>query len=150
MSVEPKVEPRFSIMEYRYHRQPIVEILKDGGPVHAKDKHFRFGLRKAQMVLACMDVLKEFGWSTDEERLCFQPQIIEDRDLGISVRVFVEMQPDFVRSTGELIDERWLKLEASPPYQSDSLGLGVMKCRALSSVQGELRAWVRRRGRARG
>ena len=39
---------------------PVVEVLKNGGPVHSFDSNFRFGVRKAQMLLACVHILREF------------------------------------------------------------------------------------------
>jgi hypothetical protein len=133
--------PYFSIREDEYDGYPVVEILKNGGPIHADDANFRFGVRKAEMLLACLPALKTFGWGSDKERYSFQPQTFEDREIGISV--FVEMHPNFVRSTGELINEPWLQLETTPQTESP-LRLGVMKCKAVCSVQDELRAWVRR------
>lgn len=137
--------PEFSIKEDfdEVHGYPVVEILKNGGPIHQYDSHFRFGRRKAEMLIACLPALREFGWSTDEARLQFQPQIFRDRALGISVSVFVEMHPDFERSTGEFVDRPWLRLQAMPPDDCH-LGLGVMKCRAVWSVQDDLRDWLRR------
>jgi hypothetical protein len=135
--------PTFSIREDfdEVHGYPVVEILKNGGPIHPYDSHFRFGRRKAEMLLACLPALKEFGWCTDAERLRFQPRIFEDGELGITVKVFVEMQPDFEWSTGEYVDRPWLRLQAMPPDQTH-LGLGVMKCRALWSVQEDLGDWL--------
>ncbi|HXE90867.1 MAG TPA: hypothetical protein VNK82_07895 [Terriglobales bacterium] len=123
------------------HGYPVVEILKNGGPIHQYDSHFRFGRHKAELLLACLPALREFGWSSDEERLRFQPRTFDKRELGVSVKVFVEMHPHFEWSTGELIEEPWLRLQAIFPDQSH-LGLGVMKCRAVWSVQDDLRDWV--------
>jgi hypothetical protein len=136
--------PTFSLREDfdEVHGYPVVEILKNGGPIHAYDTHFRFGCRKAEMLLACLPAIKEFGWApSDEARLRFQPRVLEDRKSGISVKVFVEMHPDFERSTGEYVDRPWLRLQAMPPDQTH-IGLGVMKCRALWAVQDHLRAWL--------
>ncbi len=135
--------PRFSIREDIDENSgyPVVEILKNGGQIHRFDSHFRFGRRKAEMLLACLPALKEFGWSSPEQRLRFQTRVLEVPEFCIRVKVFVEMHPDFERSTGEEVDQPWLRLQAMPPNQ-EHLGLGVIKCRAVWSVQDELRAWV--------
>jgi hypothetical protein len=52
------------------------------------------------------------------------------------------MYPDFEWSTGKLIERPWLRLQAMPPDESH-LGLGVMKCRAVWSVQDDLWDWAR-------
>lgn len=59
--------PRFSLKEDYLNGCPVVEVLKDGGPVHSFDSNFRFGMRKAQMLLACVDVLREF-WEHERDR----------------------------------------------------------------------------------
>ena len=135
--------PTFSIREDfdEVHGCPVVEILKNGGPVHWWDSHFRFGRRKAEMLLKCLPAIKEFGWSTDEERLRFQPRIFGDPESGLRVRVFVEMHPDFETSTQQYVDRPWLRLQAMPPDQTH-IGLGAMKCRAVWSVQDELLRWT--------
>jgi hypothetical protein len=138
--------PRFSIKEDfdEDHGYPVVEVLKNGCAIHRFDEHFRFGRRKAEMLLACLPALKEFGWASNEERERFPTRIIEDITRRIKVRVHVEMHPDFEYSTGAKIEQRWLRLQAMHP-DLDHLGLGVMKCRAVWSVQDDLRSWLRKR-----
>lgn len=135
--------PVFSITEDEVNGYPVVEILKNGGPIHAYDSRFVFGVRKAALLLASLPALKKFGWGSDEERFNFQTQTFNDRELGISAKVLVEMKPEFERSTGELIEQPWLSLVALPSAETH-LGLGIMKCRAVWSVQDELRDWMRR------
>jgi len=137
--------PRFSLREGDYNGCPIVEVLKDGGPVHRYDSHFRFGTRKAQMLLACMDSLRAFWQATDEERLAFKPQLIEDKRNRLSVWTYVEMHPDFEHSTGEIIELPWLHLEALGP-NSEHIGLGRTKCRAVCAVRDDLMNWLQRVG----
>jgi hypothetical protein len=138
-----QANPRFSIKENfdEDHGYPVVEVLKNGGPIHRFDEHFRFGRRKAEMLLACLPALKEFGWASDEKRLCFPSRIVEDTTRRIRVRVYVEMHREFVRSTGETIEQPWVHLQAMLP-DLEHLGLGVMKCRAIWSVQDDLRIWL--------
>jgi hypothetical protein len=54
----------------------------------------------------------------------------------------VEMHPFFEHSTGTRIERPWLQLQAMPP-DVDHLGLGVLKCRAVWSVQNELDVCLR-------
>lgn len=46
--------PRFSLVEDRFNGCPVIELLKNGGPIHRYDEHFRFGVRVAQMFVACL------------------------------------------------------------------------------------------------
>lgn len=124
------------------HGYRVVEILRNGGPIHPFDDHFRFGRRKAEMLLACLAALKEFGWATDEERLSFQTRIMEDTARRIKVKVHVEMQKFFEHSTGAIIEVPWLRLQAMPPDMIH-IGLGRTKCRAVWSVQDDLEVCLR-------
>jgi hypothetical protein len=108
--------------------------------VHAYDANFRFGVRKAQMLLACVDILRSFWHSTAEERLRFRPCLVEDQRRTIRVLILMEMHPDFEHSTGETIDRPWLRLTTLP--DKEHIGLGVIKCRAICEVKEELRRWL--------
>jgi hypothetical protein len=131
--------PQFSIRQGfdEVHGFRVVEVLKNGGAIYPFDSHFRFGRRKAEMLLACLPALKEFGWASDEERDRYPTRIIEDTARRIKVRVHVEMHPFFEHSTGIIIEQPWLRLQAMLP-DLDHLGLGIMKCRAVWSVQDDL------------
>ena len=94
------------------------------------------------VIVACASVLRDFGWSTDEERLSFQSLVVIDHVHRLRVRASVEMRPDFEHSTGPIIAHRWLYLSAIDA-EYIHIGLGVAKCRALWKVRDELRAWVR-------
>jgi hypothetical protein len=138
--------PNFSVVESLYHGSPVIEVLKNGAAIHAYDQHFRFGCRKARIILACLPALKRFGWpSSEKDRTEFEPQIFTESKLGITVEVFAVMNPYFVRGD-ELIEQYWLDLKELPSLEVHK-GLGVMKCRAVWSVQDEIRAWLARRCR---
>jgi|SRR5208337_3649374 hypothetical protein len=136
--------PHFSLKyDFDSGYGPTVEVLKDGGPIHLYDEHFRFGRRKAEMLVACLPVLHEFRISTDAERLQFKPRSIVDRARGLTVQIWVEMYPEFVWSTGKTVDHPWLRLQTLPP-DNHHIGLGAMKCRAICEVQESLKLWLQR------
>jgi hypothetical protein len=135
----------FSIKEGLYHGFPVVEVLKNGGSVHMWDSHFRFGLRKAEMLIACSAILREFGWATDEERLSFKSRLIENQRRELRIQVYVEMHAEFEHSSGATIERPWLRLEALPP-DKDHIGLGMIKCRAVSAVETDLKRWIEAHG----
>ena len=137
-----EANPRFSIKESYFDGFPVVEVLKNGGPVHVYDSSFRFGVRKALMLLACTDVLRDFWHSTEDERLAFRPRLIEDKRHGLRVQIYVEMHPDFELSTGATVERPWLRLNALPP-DKEHIGLGMMKCRAICEVKEDLKGWLR-------
>jgi hypothetical protein len=136
--------PLFSLREHYSNGFPIVEVLKNGGPVHWYDREFQFGVRKAQMLLACVNVLWEFWQSSEADRRDFRSPPIVDQRHGLHVLIFVKMHPDFERS-GERIERPWLHLQAWPG-EGLSIGLGAMKCRAIYAVKEDLRDWLRGQG----
>ena len=133
--------PTFSLKEDVYDGFPIVEVLKNGGPVHPWDQHFRFGRRKAEILVACMKVLREFWFANDAQRRLFVPQVIQDDARRLRVQVYVEMHMDFELSTGPTVDRPWLHLKGLPP-DSGTIGLGASKCQAICALEKELREWL--------
>lgn len=130
--------PHFSLKEDSYNGFPVVEVLKNGGPVGPWDQHFEFGLRKAEMLIACMHILRKFWLSTDDERRAFAPQLVEYQTVGLRKQIFVEMVPDFELSTGTTIDRPCLRLQADDVHK----GLGALKCRAICEVEVPLKLWL--------
>ena len=133
--------PRFSLKQGFFNGYPVVEVLKDGGQVVMSDEHFRFGVRKAQMLVACIGVLREFWQSTEAQRYTFKPQQITDQTRSLIIHVRVEVHSDFEHSTGRTINCPWLRLRALPP-DNDHIGLGVMKSRAICEVKEDLERWL--------
>jgi len=124
-----------------WHGNSVVEVLKNGGPIHTWDSQWTFGVRKAEMLIACVPFLREFAWSSDEAKVAFRRRVGENRATRLSVEIFVEMQPDFEYSTGQTIDRPWLCLQALPPDHL-RIGLGEMKCRAICAVEKDLEVWL--------
>jgi hypothetical protein len=137
--------PRFSLKEDKFYGCPVAEVLKNGGQVTTSDSHFRFGTRKAQMLVACVPLLREFWRSSDEKKLEFKTKVIANQRGDMHIKVYVEMHPDFELSDGRPIYRPWLRLQALPP-DNDHIGLGTMKCRAICEVEEDLKRWLRRQG----
>ena len=137
--------PRFTLEEYESNGYPVVEVLKNGGPVHFHDANFRFGIRKAKMLLACITCLREFWMSTEDERLCFKLRLVVNKKQELRVEILVKMHPDLEISTGRIVDRPWLHLQALPP-DDEAIGLGMMKCRAICAVAEDLKQWLYRQG----
>ena len=90
---------------------------QEWGPVGPWDEHFGFGQRKAEMLIACMNILRKFWLSTDDERRAFPPQLVEYQTRGLRIQIPVEMDPDFERSTGQTIDRPYLRLQADDDHK---------------------------------
>jgi hypothetical protein len=137
--------PRYSLIEGHYHGFPVVEVLANGGSIHAWDKNFRFGLRKGEIFVACVPLLKEFWQSSESERRAFKSQVVENQTRGFSIQIHVEMHEDFETSYGTTVERPWLFLRALPP-DNYHVGLGTAKCRAICEVHQDLKRWLRIHG----
>lgn len=135
--------PKFSIRESYYNGFPIVEILRDGGPIHPFDSNFQFGIRKAQLLLTCIDVLREFWMSTEEERQVFTARVVDDTKRGQRVVVGIVSHEDFEYSTGEIVQRPWLQLQSLYP-DDERIGVGMMKSRAVCALKSDLESWIRK------
>jgi hypothetical protein len=117
-----------------------VEILKDGGPVHPYDEHFRFGVQKAWLLLGALQIIKEFIDNTDDEgNTSVSSQYVRD-EFGDVLQIWVEIHEEFVRSTGETIQRPWLQIQRIP--DGPRIGIGLQKAKAVHALAREIRAWV--------
>jgi hypothetical protein len=132
--------PHFSAVDGTYHGYPVLEILKNGGPIHSHDRHFRFGVSSARVFMACIDVIGEFGFTSDDERLRLGRCVLP---FGLNPSsILVEPVPHFVRSSGELVSEPWLRLTVLQCRYVRRLG--VMKSRALWMLRADVAGWMKR------
>jgi hypothetical protein len=138
--VSPRLKPHYQLKSGWFEGCPVVEILKDGGPVHPHDEHFRFGGQKAWLLLGALEVIKEFAANTDDEGNTTVTSQIVREESGVQLEIWVEMHEEFVRSTGELIKRPWLQIHRLP--EGPRIGIGVQKAKAVSYLAKELRKWV--------
>jgi hypothetical protein len=139
--------PRYELRESVFKGKPVVEVLKDGGPVHPHDEHFRFGLEKARLLLTVLEPVREFALTTREDRThSFGSRVVRDQQGARDIKVWVEMHPEFERSSGRTVEQPWLRIEALPIGTGAYIGVGVQKAKAVSALADQLGDWVRRRG----
>ena len=136
------LSPIFSVRESEYQGYPVIELLKNGGPIHNFDQHFRFGVRKAEMLLACLEAIKEFAYATDEERRRFRSRTVQEGPQAILV--YVEFKEYFEWSTGQRVEQPWLRLQSGNGYWPRVKGIGVMKCRAIWILREQIGDWLAR------
>jgi hypothetical protein len=136
MTSQPsKYELRFNF----FKGAPIVEVLKDDGPIHAYDRHFKFGLEKAKLLLAALHEIEKFAHGVS---VVTRSMPLEGR----TIKIQVLKKPDFIHSSGKTISNPWLAIDTLPIGSGASIGVGVEKAKAVCAVAEELRAWVRRGG----
>jgi hypothetical protein len=143
-SPPPRVLPKYELRLSLFLGQRIVEVLKDGGPIHPYDKHFRFGTKKARLLLATLPIVQEFAENTrDDGTTTVHPsQVVRDEGTNRNIQVRVEMHSEFIHSSGVTIIRPWLKIEALPPGTITRIGLGVQKAKAICAVAPELQYWL--------
>lgn len=136
----PRLSPYYQLKTGWFEGWPVAEILKDGGSVHPYDKHFRFGIQKAGLLLGAIDIIKEFVANTDDEgNTTVGPQFIHDES-GAVLQIWVEMHKEFARSTGETIQRPWLQIRRLPT--GPHIGIGVQKAKAVRALARQLKNWV--------
>ena len=132
----------YSIRKGFYEGYPTIELLANGGPIHfSGNGRLRFGTRKAKMLLACLEPIKEFAFASDDtERRRFKDRSIQEGPNSIIVSIHYEQ--DFELSSGVRVDKPYLKCEL--PGTDTVKGLGAMKCRALWELREEIGEWLAR------
>ena len=140
-----KRSPRYELRPFVFEGNRMIEILKNGGPVHPYDSHFQFGTKKAELLLAALPVISEFAANTQEDgTTTVISQEVVDEAAGLSFHVWVQMHADFVHSTGARIQRPWLHVEALSADSDRSIGLGVQKAKAVCALEQEMKDWLAR------
>lgn len=134
---------KYSTITKLFRGRPVLEICRDQGPLSEYVfgiKPFIFGIKKANLILASMPLIKDF---CDSEGLTPERGSrikIENHDLGVEgyVEGYVECYDKF-RVNGALIDRAYLKLQGS---KGTVIGFGRVKARALLDAENDIRNFV--------
>ena len=114
----------------------MVEIRKDGKPIHAHDREFQFTPVTARMLVDCIEVIRWFAEASEKERDEFRGKLVDGR-------ILVTTYMDFETSDGTKVERPYLQLQ-SLSGNDMRRGLGVMKCRAICELENELRHWIQK------
>lgn len=128
----------YEVRRGTYLSHPVLEILKNGGPIHHHDEHFRFGREKARLLLIALHVIRQFADVGDDIVSLFNAETLTDQTTGNLVTVWVELQPEFIHSSGETIERPWLQIQSA----NIRIGVGYEKAKAICAVANELRRWI--------
>ncbi len=133
---------QFSTREYYFNIHPMIEILVDNQPwglVFPYDEHFKFGTKKARLILASLDLISDFVES-DGLRPKYNKVIsIFDDELGI--RCDCTTYPGF-KIKGIYRPYPYMKIES----EQTNIGFGLTKAEALLVVERRIEAFVKRHG----
>lgn len=131
--------PEYEMKESTFEGYPIVELLHNGGPIHEKDEHFRFGKSKARLFLACMDIVEELAATQGDER----PHIMNHEvvDEVIDDSIIVRMESFFALSDGRRVSVPWVHLQSSK-YSNLHIGFGRRKAKAILKLRKQLASWA--------
>lgn len=128
----------YSIQEGLYKNNPTIEVLVDGnewGSVFDYDEHFRFGLRKAQMVLDGMLIIEEFSNSEGAK-----PPL--EKIIQLDVKEFEELieciRHDEFKYYNKVIEKPYLTLIGN----NNDFSFGLEKAKALILLEDEIRDFV--------
>lgn len=94
--------------------------------------------------MAALPIIEKFADNNDARIATVKMPL--DKLTGRTMQVRVGTKSDFIHSSGETINRRWLSIDTLPMGSGASIGVGVNKAKAVCAVALELRAWVRRGG----
>lgn len=133
---------RYRIYSDTYNRRPIVEIFRNGMPWFAPgDSHFRFGVKKAEMILYCIKEIEQFALSNNPAEI-YKTSISKISPIDPSEEIYLQSFPEFERTDGHVVRMPFLRLNRTVnSVPSTDIGLGQTKAIALAVLQEELRGW---------
>lgn len=133
--------PEYEMKESTFKGYPIVELLYRGGPIHERDSHFRFGKKKAMLLLACIKIVEELAATQPGELPNIRDQIVRDRVNGMNISVKVESFTDFELPPDIRINAPWVRLqwESNPDLH---IGFGRRKAKAILALKRKLAEWA--------
>lgn len=133
--------PEYSIKEDVFKGLPVVELLHRGGPIHEFDKHFRFGVKKAKLIMACMEIIEELATTQYGQMPAIENQTVVDSIHGDWISVIVESFGEWQHSSGRTIKVPWIRLQ-SGKYPDVHIGFGQKKAKAIISLRRKIAEWV--------
>ena len=131
--------PEYEMKEDIYKGNPIVELFHNGGPIHERDAHFRFGEKKAKLFLACMDIVKELAATQGDEMPDIKNQKVIDAVSGDTISVELKREIDL--SNNRRLKIPWVHLQ-SGKYSNLDIGFGRRKAKAIVALRRQLAAWA--------
>jgi len=137
--------PEYSIKEGVFKGLPVVEILHQGGAIHEFDEHFRFGVKKAKLILACMEIVEELAATQFGEMPAIENQTVVDSINGDQISLIVESFREWQHSSGRTIKVPWIRLQ-SDKYPDVHIGFGQKKAKAIVCLRRKTAEWVDRSG----
>jgi hypothetical protein len=134
-----QASPEYEMKEDIYKGNPIVELLHNGGPIHERDKNFRFGKSKARLFLACLNIVEELAATQGDERPNIRNREFVDTVSGD--RIFARVESFFELSDNRRIGVPWVHLQ-SGKYSNLDIGFGRRKAKAIVALRRQLAKWA--------
>lgn len=106
----------------------LIEVLYFGGPVTVYDRHFRFGWRRARLIVESLAAVREFVAACEEGRFSLSTSTIQSPTFG---SIAARFQGGFFHSSGDYIDGPFLQLEGADGTRK---GFGYLKALAVIGV----------------
>ena len=129
----------YSVQESNYLGNPVLEVLVTGrawGDVYPGDAHFRFGCRKAAMIMTACDLIEVFARTGGKRPRHDHKLLISDPGLCCTSECTV--YSGFTTSFGQTVNQPYMKLVE--PLAS--IGFGVQKAVALTTLHHAIREFV--------
>ena len=128
----------FTIKRSRFHGSPTIEILKDGEPfwedLPSAKKHFTFGVKKAILLLGCIDEIKNFVDSKGENPVTFKPIGVKSQKWKTECEL---RRYDGFKRFGAWAERPYLEIQSET-----TIRFGLLKAEAILLLQVEIQNFV--------
>lgn len=126
--------PHYELRECSFCGHPLVEVLKDGGPIHEFDQYFRLNPVEAAALVAVAPLLREFPQIAVNEIRIHQAD-------GAAWGLF--------KRKGTIHGKwcEWLEIFDASSVDHARAKVGHQKCEAICALEPQLRAWLQTNSR---
>jgi hypothetical protein len=132
----------YQIVPDNFTGKPLVEIFRNGNPWLAPgDRNFRFGTKKAAMILYCIKEIEQFAISNCPAEI-YETCIRKISSADPTDEIYLQSFPEFERTDGEVVRMPFLRVDrVVNSVKSTHIGFGQLKATALVILEEELRDW---------
>ena len=132
---------KYSVIESNFKGHPVIEILKNDkefGAEFPSDQNFKFGVNKAKMIVAAMDIIKQFYNS--KAKLPKTGESIKIKDDNIEFHFYCTKYDEFEFGGHKKIHKPYLELDA----EFTKISFGLVKTNALIELEEEIKEFAKK------
>jgi hypothetical protein len=134
---------KYSLKESIYKGHPVIIPLKEGKAILPIDQDFQFGIKKAIILMECIDIIRDFISFQDGVKLDESEKSIFVNDILIKYN----FENSFIGKYGKKVNKPIVHFWWKTKYGGDGIRFGKEKAKAIYYLQAEIRKWIERNKR---